>query len=343
MTPIRQLFDRMRVINAAGPVSRLGGAPVAAEVAEAMAAAASACIPIDRLQAAASEVISSATGAEAGMVTTGASAGLTLAAAACICGGDFALMDRLPDTAGLANEIVVARSHRNGYDHAYRAAGARLVEVGVAERTRDPQTWEIAAAIGPETVAVAFADGFSPLPLEAVVDVASRHNVPVIVDAAAALPPKRNLRRFIDAGAALVTFSGGKALGGPAGSGILCGRRDLIASAALQSLDMDDSAEVWQPPAELFVADLFRDGVPNHGIGRGMKVGKEQIVGLLTALERYLASDEGELFARCRADVQTIAQGLQSDDAVNVCVEDQDDSLPRLRLTVDAGRLGRTA
>jgi D-glucosaminate-6-phosphate ammonia-lyase len=173
--PIREQFTRLTLINAAGPVSRLGGAPVAREVAEAMAAAATACVPMDQLQEAASGAIVAATGAEAGIVTTGASAGLTLAAAACICGLDFARMDCLPDTAGLPNEIVLARSHRNGYDHAYRVAGARLVEVGIAERTRDPQPWELEAAISERTVALAYATGFSPLRLETLIEVARRH------------------------------------------------------------------------------------------------------------------------------------------------------------------------
>ena len=139
----------------------------------------------------------------------------------------MARIDRLPDTAGLPNVIILPRSHRNGYDHALRAAGARIVEVGVAERTRDPQPWEIAAAITERTVALAFSVGFSPLKLTDVAAVAQRHKLPLIVDASAALPPKGNLRRFIAEGADLVAFSGGKAIRGPQASGILCGRRDL--------------------------------------------------------------------------------------------------------------------
>ncbi len=147
------------------------------------------------------------TGAEAGLVTAGAAASLTLAAAACLAGADFARMDQLPDTSGMPNEIVIARSHRNGYDHALRAAGARLVEVGLAERTRDPQPWEIASAINDRTVAVAFSVGFSPLPLAEFVAVAKQYGVPVIVDASAALPPRGNLRKFIAEGADLVAFT----------------------------------------------------------------------------------------------------------------------------------------
>ena len=120
----------------------------------------------------------------------------------------------------------------------------------------------------------------------------------MIVDASAALPPKSNLRAFIEAGADLVAFSGGKALRGPQASGILCGRRDLIASAALQMWDLDFLPELWNPPATLIDPALVRGGVPNHGLGRAMKVGKEEIVGLLTALERFVARDEEDECAR---------------------------------------------
>ncbi len=138
---MNRIYDDLgvrRVINAAGTLTRLGGALMDHEVTAAMAAAAGSHVPMDRLHAAVGRRIATLTGAEAALVTCGAAAGLTLAAAACLCGHDRAKMDRLPDTAGMPNEIVIARSHRNGYDHALRAAGARLVEVGLAERTRDP-------------------------------------------------------------------------------------------------------------------------------------------------------------------------------------------------------------
>ena len=115
--------------------------------------------------------------------------------------------------------------------------------------------------------------------------------VPVLVDAAAELPPASNLRRFIDEGADLVAFSGGKGIGGPSASGILCGRKPLVASALLQQLDLDFISEDWEPPATLIDKRQLR-GVPRHGIGRGCKVGKEQIAGLLTALMRFAGDDD---------------------------------------------------
>ncbi len=299
------------VINAAGPLTRLGGMRLDPEVTTAMAQAARHSVRMDHWHAAVGRLVATATGAEAALVTTGAAAGLTLGAAATIAGHDWARMDRLPDTTGFPAEIVVPRSHRNGYDHALRAAGARLVEVGVAERTRDPQLWELDAAITPQTVAVAYAAGFSELSLSSVVTVAHARQVPVVVDASATLPPRANLRAFIAAGADLVVFSGGKGLGGPQATGILCGRRDLVASAALQMWDLDYVAALWQPPA-LVASSALTHGVPNHGLGRAMKVGKEELAGLAVALERFLAADESAEVARYNLAADQLAAAWQS-------------------------------
>jgi len=212
-------------------------------------------------------------------------------------------MDRLPEADGIPSEVLMCRTHRTGYDHAIRAAGARIREVGFNDRAtgagvRDVEAWEMEAAITPRTVAVAYAasPGSQP-PLSAVVEVTRKHGVPVLVDAAAQLPPAENLRRFIADGADLVAFSGGKAIRGPQGTGILCGRRDLIASAALQQLDMDVRPETWSPPDGLIPRAALR-GLPHHGIGRGFKVSKEEIVGLLVALERFVALDHAAEGAR---------------------------------------------
>src|SRR5262249_11514191 len=158
---------------------------------------------------------------------------------------------------GFPNEFTVAREHRNGYDHAVRAAGATLVEVGFNEISagagvRRAEAWEYAAAFGSRTAGVLFVHQHGAMPpLNGVVEVAHKHELPVRVDAAAELPPRSNLRDIVAAGADLVVFSGGKALQGPQATGILCGRRSLIGPAALQMLDMDDHAELWDPPAEL--------------------------------------------------------------------------------------------
>src|SRR5262249_24423214 len=152
-------------------------------------------------------------GAEAGIVTSGASAALTLAATACIARLDVACMNRLPDTTGMKNEIVVHRAHRNDYEHALRAAGATLIEVGVNYCTFP---YEVEGAITARTAAMFWLAGADEgvLPLAQFVSLAHRHELPVIVDAAPELPPAANLRRFVAAGADLVAFSGGKHLRG---------------------------------------------------------------------------------------------------------------------------------
>ena len=289
------IYERLGVrtiVNAKGTATRLSGGVMDPEVADAMRAATQACVDIAHLQGRASEIIASATGAEAGYVTSGAAAGLLLGTAACVTGLDPSRINRLPDTRGMPDQVVIARSHRNGYDHAVRAVGVELVEVGISDRNsgagvRDTEGWELGDAISERTACVFYVAQPQARPsLPEVVNVAHAAGVPVLVDAAAQLPPVSNLRGIIAAGADLVAFSGGKAIHGPQGSGILCGRRDLIAAAALNNLDHDIDYGQWSPPRNLLDKDALR-GLPQHGIGRTCKVGKEQIVGLLVALERF--------------------------------------------------------
>src|SRR5215218_6757721 len=283
------------VINASGTLTRLGGSRMVPEVLAAMAEAAAAFVPLDDLQARAGEIIAEVTGAEAGYVVTGAAAGLSLGVAACVAGMDVAAMDRLPDTTGLQDEVVVQRGHRNAYDHAIRAAGVRMVEVGYLgyPGAGGTHSWQLAAAINERTAAVAcpILDTPGTVPLPEVCQIAHERGNPVIVDAAAELPPRANLRRFITEGADLVVFSGGKAIGGPQASGILAGRSDLIASVALQHQDMDVRADTWNKRSLLSEGQVR--GVPHQGFGRSMKVGREEIVGLITALRRYAAGSDG--------------------------------------------------
>lgn len=228
------------------------------------------CVRIGELQEAASRYLAEMTGAEGGYLTAGA-AGLTLGAAACIAGLDPAAMERLPQTAGLRDEIVTQRFHLTSYTHALQLPGARLVEVGYLGYPGQGGTWpwQIETAVGDCTAAIAFSVGPTPgmVALPEIVASAHRHGLPVIVDAAASLPPVDNLRRFIAAGADLVAFSGGKASGGPQATGLLVGRSDLIASVALQHQDMDVHTATWTE-RERYLADGGLDGPPHHGLGR---------------------------------------------------------------------------
>jgi D-glucosaminate-6-phosphate ammonia-lyase len=327
------------IINAKGPSTRLSGGQMRAEVAQAMVEASQHCVDMAELQARASEIIADITGAEAGLVTSGAAAGLLLGTAACVTGLDAGRMNRLPDVAGMANEVVMVRSQRNFYDHMIRAVGVRLIEIGLPDRyagagARDAEAWEIADALSERTAAVHWVAGPNARPrLEQVVEVAHAAGVPVLVDAAAQLPPAENLRSFIEAGADLVAFSGGKAIGGPQASGILCGRRYLVMAAALQNLDLDVFYELWSPPMH-FIDKTRLKGLPQHGIGRSCKVGKEEIVGLLTALHLFVDEDSGLRRARWRALMQELADGLAGLAHVKVILLDDGD-VPEVALDLE--------
>ena len=350
MTTVYERYGVRPIINASGPSTRLSGSVMAPEVAQAMAEASQHCVDIAEWQAAAGAVIARHTGAEAGYVTCGAAAGLLLGTAACVTGTDPAKMNRLPDTRGMKNRVVMARSHRNFYDHAVRSVGIELVEIGIADRfsgagVRDAEPWEYAAALDEHTAAVVYVAYAHTQPeLSAVVEVAHAAGVPVIVDAAGQLPPAANLTRFIAEGADLVAFSGGKAIGGPQASGILAGRRHLIEAAALQHLDLDILWDQWRPPAGL-IDKAKLPGAPHHGIGRPCKVGKEEIAGLLTALERFV--DEGDDARRARWLAAMQALVAAAGDIPGVRVELRDDpkraAIPTVHARLDEAAVGRCA
>lgn len=175
-------------------------------------------------------------------------------------------------------------------------------------------------------------------PLSEVVSVAHEHDVPVIVDAAAELPPQSNLRTFVEQGADLVVYSGGKAIRGPQTTGILAGPKHLISSVAMQHLDMHAAAAVWDPPADLLNVENL-SGVPRQGIGRPMKVGKEELVGLLVALKSFLDENHDELQARYTARAKQIRDQLESAPALTPTLSDNGRAVtPTVRVKVDEQR-----
>lgn len=311
-------FGITPIINAYGTNTRLSAGPLADEVAEAMRAAATASVDILDLQAAACREIQRATGAEAGFVTSGASAALLLAAAACLARLDAGAMNRLPVTREGRCEFLISRSQRNMYDRAIETAGGRLVDVGIPDRVsgagvRDASAAEFADAITPRTAGILHvAQPRAEPPLSEIVAVARAAGIPVIVDAAAQLPPAENLRRFIAEGADLVAFSGGKAIGGPQASGILAGQGALVASALAQMLDLDLPAAQFRAPVE-FPALSQLAFFPRTGIGRSCKVGREEVMGLLVALRRFTAEDAAARRARWQARLEAVrvASGLE--------------------------------
>jgi L-seryl-tRNA(Ser) seleniumtransferase len=336
--PIYDDLGVRTVINAAATLTRLGGSRMAPEVLAAMNEAAESFVHIDELQQAAGRVIAEVTGAEAGYVVNGAAAGLTLGMAACMAGLDVAKMDRLPDTTGIKHEVVVQKGHRNFYDHAIRATGAKFVEVGYLGYPGAGGTyaWQIEEAITDDTAAVFCPILRTPgtLPLPEVAEIAHAKGVPVIVDAAAELPPRDNLRRFIREGADLVAFSGGKVIGGPQSSGILAGRKDLIASVALQQQDMDVRPETWTRRWMLEEGSVR--GIPTQGYGRGFKVGREEIAGLVAALQRFVAGSDEEDMRRWHEVLDMVEEYLDGVPGLLPVREQQHGKAPGLWIGVDA-------
>ena len=286
-----------RIITASGSTTAYGGSKTRPEIHEAMNKASRMMVSLDDLNRAASRIIADATGAEAGFVASGAAGGLVLQAAAVIAGSDPAMMDRLPDSTGMKNEIIIHKSHRFPYDQCYTSVGAKFVEIGDGRRC---QPWQLEAAFTENTAAVAYL--FSPfitrraIPFPDVCEIAHSHGVPVIVDAASMLPPRSNLRRFTAEGADMVIYSGGKAVRGPQGTGILCGREDLINAA-------------------------FANAAPHQFIGRGMKVAKEEIVGLLRAIELFVNEDEEAEMARYTSMAQKVVDALAEIEGLRVTLE----------------------
>ena len=287
-------------IVASGSTTAFGGSKLRPEVTDAMIKASRTMVNLDDLNAAAGGAIAEITGAEAGLVTSGSAGGLVLQAAAVMAGGDPAKMARLPNPAGMKSEIIMHTAHRFPYDQCYVATGATIVNIGDGRRCH---AWELEAAINENTAAVAYL--FSSfisrraLPFEQVVEIAHARDVPVIVDAASYLPPRANLTRFIEAGADMVQFSGGKGVRGPQGTGILAGRADLIEAA-------------------------YANASPHQFIGRGMKVAKEEIIGLVEALRIFADEDEDAETRRYREMSQLVVDALIEAPGLRVAVEHDD-------------------
>jgi D-glucosaminate-6-phosphate ammonia-lyase len=289
------------IINGVGPATRLGGLDLSPRVLEAMASAVQRPVRMDELQVAAGRRLAELLEAPAAYVTTGAAAALQLAASAVMTGGRPELADRLPDTAGMPNEFIVQHDHRDPYDRAIEAAGGRLVLVGYPGTTR---TYEITAAIGPRTASLLFRPGRSGLPLPALAEIAEAHALPVLVDAALHVPPVERIRELFAAGATTLAVSGGKGLRGPQATGLLLGPVELIRRVGPLHQDMDEVEGRWSNPLRL-PDDPSHEAPPRHGIARAMKVGREQVMGLLAAVEEHLRDPRGHE-ARWAAEIDAV-------------------------------------
>ncbi len=315
------LYDEIgvtKVINASGSMTYLGGSLIAPEVLEKMNEAATSFVVMEELLDWAGAEIARLTRTEAGMVTSGSAGAILMACAACLTGNDRKRMRALPATDGHKNEFIIQKQHRISFDRGISAAGGALVEVGEASGTT-PEHLE--AAISERTAAVFYValDPQPTVPLAQVAEIAHAHAVPVIVDAAAELPPVDNLHAFAQAGGDLVIFSGGKDIAGPNDTGILCGRADLVQAARAQAF-------------------------PNGGIGRPLKVSKEQIVGLVFALRRFAALDQNARLKRWQALAAAMCEQLNGIPGVEVDVAfpargARPLCIPRTRLRIDTAQL----
>jgi len=318
------IYDELgvrRIINGNATLTRLGGSRLAPGVAEAMAEAGAAFVDLLELQRVVGAEIARLTDNEACYVSSGAAAALTQVTAACIAGTDPERRARLPYTDGLKNEVVIHRHTRVGYDFAIGMAGGRFVEIGGPSGTSPD---ELEVALSPRTAAMFYfprgtADR-GELPLETAAEICRARGVPVIVDAAAQLPPKSNLWEFTRRGADAVLFSGGKGLRGPQSTGLVLGRLDLVEGC------------------------LFH-GPPFPFIGRGMKVGKEELCGLLAAVRWYLAQDETAEAAFWERSVAEVLQAFEDHPHVRASrawPSEAGQPVARAALELDERALGRT-
>jgi L-seryl-tRNA(Ser) seleniumtransferase len=312
------IYERLGVkafINATGHVTTLGGSIMPPEVLAAMAEASRSFVMIEDLHRAVGRRLAELTGAEAALVTSGAAASIVLGTAGCISGSDRERILRLPDTSGMKNEVLTPAIPGLNWIRYVRIAGAVLVQFADEADMR--------RKLSERAAMVLYLPAFhaNKLPLDPLLRLAKSAEVPFMVDAAGELPPPDNLRKFHQMGADLVAFSGGKGLRGPQCTGLLTGRKDLIEAGYLNSS-------------------------PNTGIGRPMKVGKEEILGLLAAVELYVKRDHAAEQARWDRQLQHIEKAVRSlvDIRTELFAENNTGQGNRLRITLPEGRIsGRDA
>ena len=302
-------------INAAGTYTAMTASLMPPRVIEAMTYASKHYVMLDELHDRVGARIAELLHCESAMVTSGAASALTLGAAACLTGTDSRKIAELPNLAGMKSEVIIQKAHRFGYDHAVRNCGVRLVDV----ETRD----EMERAIGPRTAMMLFYNNNNAVGQirdEEFVQVGKKHGVPTLNDAAADVPPVENLWKYTGMGFDLVAFSGGKGLRGPQSAGLLLGRTDLVAAARLNA-----------PPN-------------GNTVGRGMKVNKEEMVGMLAALELYLAKDHAaeQREFEARAEVIRSSAAAVAGVTAEIFVPEVANHVPHVRISWDAAAKGLT-
>lgn len=312
----RDFFRELGVrpfINAAGTYTAMTASRMPPEVMDAINYASRSYVMLDELHDRVGERIAKLVRAEAAMVTAGAASALTLGTAAVLTGADRQKIGDLPDLTGMKSEVLIQKAHRFGYERAVRNCGVRLVEV----ESRD----DLERAVTDTTAMMLFYNNNNTdgrIQHEEFVELGRKHGIPTLNDAAADVPPVENLWKYTGLGFDLVAFSGGKGIRGPQSAGLLLGRAPLIAAARLNSS-------------------------PNgNAIGRGMKVNKEEIVGMLAAIELFVHKDhaaEGREFQR-RAELIRAAATSVPGVAAEIFVPEVANHVPHLRVTWDAAARG---
>ncbi len=299
-------------INAAGTFTTMTASLMPPEVMAAMEAASRKFVHLQKLQDSVGAKIASMIGAEAAMVTSGAAGALCCGTAACVTGADQTAILRIPDLTGLKNEVIVQKKHRYGYDHAVRACGVKLVEVETAE--------ELERACGPRVAMMLFANFLEPegqIKADEFVRLGVKLGVPTFNDCSADVTPYERIYQFAKSGFDLVTVSGGKGICGPQSAGILFGRKDLIEAAKLNTSPYSDS------------------------IARGMKVNKEEMIGMLVALELFLKRDWEKDLKEYQNRAKVIADAVSGLPGVKTEVEVPEiaNHVPHLHIRWDPARL----
>jgi L-seryl-tRNA(Ser) seleniumtransferase len=302
-------------INAAGTYTAMTASLMPPEVMDAINYASKQYVMLEELGEKVGERIAKLVKAEAAMVTSGAASALTLGTAGVLTGLDQQKMVDLPNLAGMKSEVIIQKSHRFGYDHAVRNCGVKLVEV----ETRD----ELERAVNPQTAMMLFYNNNNSLGQirdEEFVRLGKKHGVVTMNDCAADVPPVENLWKFTAMGFDLVAFSGGKGIRGPQSAGLLLGRKDLIAAARANA-------------------------APNgNSIGRGMKVNKEEMLGMLVAVERFVKLDHAALDKEYNRRANVILKSLDGVKGVtaSITVPEVANHVPHVKIVLDTAVTGIT-
>lgn len=300
------------VINAEGTMTTLGGSLIRPEVEAVMAQAARHFVSIAELEAAAGKRISEMLKLPQGysvLVTSGAAGAIQSGLAGILTGDNESLIKQLPDLTGMKSEVIIQKTHRNPFDHQLRATGVKLIEIETRE--------QLHRAVSDRTAMLHFtnfANAAGQIKVDEWPKLAKQYNVPCMIDAAADTPPVSHLWDYANMGYDLITFSGGKAMRGPQCAGLLIGREDLVHYALLNNSPYEDT------------------------LGRGQKVGKEEIVGMIKALEIYLAEDHDALAKEWQSRLETVSRQITKIPGVTTAFFTPDiaNHVPHMSITWDS-------